>query len=490
MKIQEIAQKKYAGLITLLVIALVIGIYHIATTVLIAKDGVYYIEFAKSFYGGFSRAIEDNRFGYPLLIFLVHKLLNVFSSWNSNISWIISAQTTTLICRVLAIVLLYFIGKKIIGAEKTFIAILVLIFLPEAAKIGTDTLRDWPYIFSLSLSLLFLLYGIERGKIIFFGLTGLICGLSFFIRPEVAQIALYGGLWGIANIIWHKFDMSRLRTATALCVMSICFILPLGFYAYHSGKVIPDKVKALVAERSTGNDNYIIDDKSNTLLKAGIFDNKIFSAINKLVERLGKHLMWYFVPILGLGIYSRIKQNQLHRLEKLFYPAFLILNLLMLIALYLHYGYISSRHCLSIIVFTIFFIPAGIESISKLFADKFRWPKVQTTQTILLIGLGICASRLWEPIRMDKQYYRQASNWLRENTKENDIIFSAEPRIYFYAERQGVLNIYGHIPTECKYAIRFNENDKEIEFDRPVKLLTQIKSKSSKSKKIDIFEVF
>jgi hypothetical protein len=340
------------------------------------------------------------------------------------------------------------------------------------------------------MALLFLLYGIERGKIFFFGLTGLICGLGFFIRPEIAQIALYGGLWGMANIIWHKFDMSRLRTATALCVMSICFILPLGFYASHSGKVIPDKLKAFVANKSVEADNYQTNDKSKVLIRAGLLDNKILSAVGTFIERLGKMMMWYFVPILGVGIYSRIKQNQLHRLEKLFYPAFIILSLLMLIALHIQYGYISSRHCIGIIIFTIFFIPAGMESISKLFADKFRWPKVQTTQTILLIGLGICASRLWEPIRMDKQYYRQASNWLKENTKENDIIFSAEPRIYFYAERQGVLNISGHIPTECKYAVRFNENNKEIKFDRPVKLLTQIKSKSSKSKKIDIFEVF
>ncbi len=56
----------------LLAIALGIGVYLIATTVLIAQDGVYYIERAQEFSSDPSSVKMPHSPGYPFLIFITH----------------------------------------------------------------------------------------------------------------------------------------------------------------------------------------------------------------------------------------------------------------------------------------------------------------------------------------------------------------------------------------------------------------------------------
>ena len=62
----------------LLSVAAVIGVYLIATTVLIAKDGVFYIERAQKFSSDPIGIIKAHPPGYPFLIFATHKFASLF----------------------------------------------------------------------------------------------------------------------------------------------------------------------------------------------------------------------------------------------------------------------------------------------------------------------------------------------------------------------------------------------------------------------------
>ncbi|MCH7556931.1 MAG: hypothetical protein IIB56_05670, partial [Planctomycetes bacterium] len=115
----------------LLAIALGIGVYLIATTVLIAQDGVGYIELAQTFPKNPIDVIKHSLpFGYPFLIFLTHKVTTFFSQDTSVYSWIYSAQSVSLLCRVLSLIPLYFIGKLLVGSRRSFWGLLILIVLP------------------------------------------------------------------------------------------------------------------------------------------------------------------------------------------------------------------------------------------------------------------------------------------------------------------------------------------------------------------------
>ena len=92
-------------------IALAIGIYLIITTVLISKDGAFYIARAQQLTSDPISAIKIHPPGYPILILAAHNFTSLFTNSSSVYTWIYSAQSVTLLCRVLAIISLYFIAS-------------------------------------------------------------------------------------------------------------------------------------------------------------------------------------------------------------------------------------------------------------------------------------------------------------------------------------------------------------------------------------------
>ena len=101
----------------LLATALCIGIYLIATTVSISRDGVVYIEYAKDLASAPTKTMlaEPLHPGYSVMIVGAHKIAGLFSESGSVFAWIRSAQSAALAFRVLAVVMLYLLGKDLVG---------------------------------------------------------------------------------------------------------------------------------------------------------------------------------------------------------------------------------------------------------------------------------------------------------------------------------------------------------------------------------------
>jgi len=144
------------NLLILIIVASILGIYLIATTVLISKDGVYYIQRAQKLLSDPVGVIKEYPPGYQFLVFAAHKFVTLFTDNSSLFSWIYTAQSVTLLCRVLSLISLYFIGKLLVGSRRSFWGLLILIILPYPAEMGSDALREWPHIFFLSTGLLLL----------------------------------------------------------------------------------------------------------------------------------------------------------------------------------------------------------------------------------------------------------------------------------------------------------------------------------------------
>jgi hypothetical protein len=114
----------------------------------------------------------------------------------------------------------------------------------------------------------------------------------------------------------------------------------------------------------------------------------------------------------------------------------------MMILLRLGYGYISRRHCLPLVVFSIFYVPIGLQIFAERLSNRFSKgclennPKPQLWFFILVtVGVAICLPKLVRPLRIEKKGYRDAAKWLKENTAEEDLIAVPDHRIGFYAER-------------------------------------------------------
>jgi hypothetical protein len=462
----------------LLAIALVTGIYLIATTVLIAKDGVFYIERAQQFANDPLSVIKTHPPGYPFLILIAHKFVSMFSNNSSVFTWIYSAQGVTLVCRLLGLIPLYFIGKLLVGGKNSFWALLILTFLPYPAQIVCDVVREWPYLLFLATGFFFLVWGAKYGKWWVLGLVGLSSGLGYLIRPESAQLVVYGFLWVVLSVFRPKlWGVVRGKALIGLTLLLIGFAVPTAAYMRCTGRIMPPKVNSIMKSFSFNalpdrTDAPRINTVSSNYNTAEIVPSRVLKALGEIFKTIGESLMWFFMPAWVIGLYYHCRGNA-KREELFLITTFVLVNVAMMVLRYsIISEHASQRWSLPLITFTIFYIPVGLGVIGSRLESKLSTnrPKTETAKdnrgswflVLLIVGICICIPKLLRPIRIAKQGYRDTAQWLMENTAATDIIAVQDKRLSFYAERKGMLFTGDSIPRRCKYAIRRFQSQGEM----------------------------
>jgi hypothetical protein len=438
------------NLIVLILVACVLGIYLIATTVLISKDGVLYVEQAKLYSSDAGAVISKDTPGYPFLIFSAHKFAGIFGDNSSLFGWIHAAQGVTLLFRLLGLLPLYLIGKRLVGARDSFYAILILILLPHPAKMSCDLTREWPYVLFLATGFLLLLWGAASAGWRTFGAVGLAAGLAHIIRPEGAQLVAFGVLWLLLKLTRPGRDMTRARVVLALVALLIGFAIPVAPYAKARGKIMPDKMREFLLtssesphRRPAWGDS---DSHPGACETAGLVSG-VGEAAYELCERVNENLLYFFVPPMLIGIYSQFRGRQKARnTDRFFVSAFVAFNVAMPILLYQNYHYMSRRHALPLILVGVFYVPWGLRAISdRLEREIFRNQPPTNKNSLrwftilLIIGIAVCLPKLLEPAGADKQGYRDAAEWLKKSSDAEAVIAAADPRIGFYAERKRLM---------------------------------------------------
>ncbi len=488
------------NLAVLFFVTSLLGVYLIATAVLISKDGVFYIERAQKLSIEPINVIKSHPPGYPFLIFIIHKFVSLFDKNSSLYGWIYSAQSVNLLCRVLALVPLYFIGKLLVGSRNSFWALLILILLPYPAEYGSDVLRDWPYILFLAAGFLFLLWGAEQGRWGMFGLVGLAGGLGHIVRPECAQLVLYGILWLLVGLFLPRRNMNRLKLLCALFILLFGFAVPTAPYLKARGRILPQKLDQLInfSDRlqTEENQDSKVDCRDNVYMAESMPLN-VVKAIGELFEGISNNLMHFFMLPLLLGIYLRFRKKSVAtNVERFFIPVFIVFNIMMMVLLYSNWKYISRRHCLPLVVFTVFYVPIGLSALSAWLAAKFTRGRSENARRpqlwffiLVITGLAVFTPKLLQPIHADKHAYKAAAQWLKENTQKNDLIAVFDKRIGFYAERKSLV-YEQNIPNGARYVVLVVKNENEnFDADVAVKKELSFSIDPKKTKKIVIYKV-
>jgi len=435
--IKTAAKQDVIHMLILLTIALGIGIYLIVTTVVIAKDGVTFIKYSKNLEVDAAKVMieQEQHPGYPAMILGVHKI------------------AIAMMFRLLAIVVLYFIGKNLVGAKFSFWAVLILILLPKPAKYGSDALSDWPHIFFLASGVLLSMHAAISKKWWLFGFAGLAGGAGYLVRPECIQVIVYGSLWLALQLFWSKRVMSKSKTAIALVLLLIGFCVLAFPYMKLKDAVFPKKNLVQLHPQVV----------SETTCTADIVPSDIAGAFGKMFENIGETLMWFFVPALFIGIYKSFKKPKWYEPEQFFIIILVGLNIALMVLLYCKYGYMSGRHTLPLVVFTIFYIPAGLQVLADLLDKKLLKKSDANLGFIILMvtGIAICSPKLFRPIRIEKQGYRAAAKWLKANTNSEDVIAVPDKRISFYAQRKEFVYENENIQEKADYIVKISKKQKD-----------------------------
>ncbi|MBW8000513.1 MAG: glycosyltransferase family 39 protein [Planctomycetes bacterium] len=483
----------------LVAVALVIGVYLIVTTVLISKDGTMYVDYARGLSDKPLETILDTPSppGYPFLISLSHKICGLFYQEGAIDGWIISAQFASLACKLIATAALYLIGCYLFGAKVSFIGVLILSILPDSAKFGSDALSDWPHLMFLSLGFLFLLLGArQHDKTWLFGLAGVLSGLGYLVRSECGQIVLYGGLWFLFNFIRPTNKIKRYQSLQGLFLILLGFAIIALPYMLFEGYVFP-KQGFLKIPKLLGN----IGNLDSLPMARGIymagFAEKIFGD-NTFIPNLCETLMYYFVPGFLIGIYYYFRKLPKTFVQTFFAAAFISMNFLMLFWQVSYRGILSRRHTFTLVAFTIFYVVVGLRVISTWLSNRFSKDNSSTSKSredwfrlLMVIGVIICLPKLLLPLRIEKQGYREAAMWLRNNTSAEDIVIVPDKRLGFYAERRWVEEFNKDVKVKAQYRVKvIRDGDNESDFNGPVEEKYSVwLNKWKKKKRVVIYKL-
>ncbi len=469
-KKQLVERQDFSHIAILVTIALMIGVYLIATTVLLAKDGAFYIELAKSIADNPVEAIHNIPcWGYPFLIHLMHKMTGLFYNAISLQGWIISAQAVSLMSKVIASIALYYVGSYFVGSRLSFWGVLILSVLPDSAEYGSDALSNWPNIMFLAIGFLLLLLGSRFHKNWMFSWAGITTGLGYLVRPECGQVVLYGSVWLLFSLIRPQGKMRRTKAAGALILLLAGFAVIVIPYMRSKGYVFPRQgIWKLPAMLSMSN-NSIGSALSTNMCLAGLSVGKTIGN-ETLITNMCETLLYYFIPALLIGFYYYFRK-QLKTLEQTFFAAaFIVVNVAIAIWQSSHLGYLSRRHTLVLVAFTVFYIPTGLYKIacwlSRIVSKESSTVEENIRRwffMLIAIGLGICAAKLVRitPLRWERQGYRDAAEWLNKNTSPTAIIAVPDERIAFYAERKGLRYSGEQIPEQVDYIVRIVKSEDE-----------------------------
>lgn len=424
---------------------LVVGLYLIGTTVLIAEDGIPYIRRAQLCTSDIGRAFLTPGIGYPFLISVIHSLFYPESS--ATIGWIYSAQGTTLGCRFAALLLLYGIAQRWIGRRRSFMAVLALVFLPYPARFGADTMRDWPFLVFLVAGMGSLLAGCQNRRLGWFVIAGCLSGMGYLIRVEGAQVVLLGLI--ALGVEWfvRSTDQSRCRLALAGVFLLAGFYIGGGWQMTLRGKILPEKLRfgRVQATHEAASERSVAWPEPGPVLAAidpaPRWDSKAFVKtpwvlLRQTAECMSPHML--AIALIGLvAAWRRMSGRSTARFWIGLWGGF---QIVMLIYLYSTCGYMSRRHVLPMVVALCLFLPEGFEYVARRIlgtsgaaSNPVRFGRM--VWILLAAGMAINVPKLASPLREDKRGYRQASQWLAENTPKGTKVLVEDARIAFYAER-------------------------------------------------------
>jgi hypothetical protein len=432
----------FVHLAVLLSLALGLGAFLIANATMIASDGTLFIEYAQKLQAHPTSTMQTDlqHPGYPCLISLVHSIASLFADATSLKSWTLSAQFASLACKLVATVFLYLIARRLVGPQSAFWSILILTILPWPTQYGSDALTDWPHLLFLLAGFWLLLYGASHPNLWPFPLAGLAAAAGYLVRPESGQIVIYASAWLTLNLIRPQRILSRRKSLTALALLLAAFAILTIPYMSLTGFVLPEhQLVPLPRSLKISPLNTNAPDQ-RTLYLAALPLSKIANGLWKLLNNLCETLMYYFVPALFIGLFYQLRKKP-RDTDTFYVTAFILFNVIVLLWLFNRAGYISKRHSLPMIIITALYIPVGMNILSTWLSriTPKRLPKMIAAPhfwfiSMFLVGLAICTPKLLRPPHADKKPFLLAANWLKQNAKPNDLVWSFDTRIPFYAE--------------------------------------------------------
>ena len=438
----------FLKLALLVLIALLTRVMSFLQTPIISNDGFLYIQLAKLISEGKYDEIHFLFNLYPLLLFLVHKLVG---------DWELSGRLVSVILSTLTVIPVFLLGRGLFSEKVGWLSALFYITLPNFLRYASDVLRDPASWFFMTITLWLVWSGIQKNRTFFFGIASISAGLGALTRVEGfilwSALALFIAFFGVQGISLKKRALN-----VALLILIFPLILSPIFLAlkgqsnqkvfWHVAvfnlKYINAQPRQFIQPQdpidAVGQKAYksLPSVSQNSLELAS--RHRVVLAISEVVYKFIKSANLLIVLIL-LGFWKREKKGFESSDWFLLYT---FAALFIMSVFYSRYSYyFSTRHGLTLVLPLLYFAGPGLIFVTETFSQRINrlflgWDFIKKYLfhiltiflTVMFLAQGLSAART------EKFYLKEIGLWLKQNGYQKSVIMAPDKfaRIVFYAD--------------------------------------------------------
>ena len=432
------------------------GLVHavgIARNPLPAQDGLKFLRVARDFHRQPWADVIRNSDQHPLYPALVAAAQPVVASvlGDGPDSWRVAGQGIAALASLLAIVPLAVIARSLFDERAAVLASLFWIALPGPSALGHDTLSDSTAMAAALGALALGIRGLQTGSVPATAGCGLVAGLGYWARPEVALVPV--GVLATAALAWSRVLIrnwvsaepgdaeasdrlgaisARGGLAARAAILGVGFLAMVGLYALMKGEVSEKLALRSAAGLAPSAESVrAVSSPSPWGLDAGRWDFApkeeagsealgFGRATARVGEGLADHLSWPLVALAAFGL-TRSPRG-VPRLAVAVY-GFTFFGVLARHAM--TFGYLSDRHMLTLAALGLPFASGGILTLADLVRRRIGIGSRRVGRTrwavALLIGVGglIGACRGGHPSRWG---HEAAGRWVAEHAEPGDAV--------------------------------------------------------------------
>lgn len=443
-----------------ILVAVLLGIFKSATFRCTSNDAVTFLEFTDQLHTAPGAAIRayDQHPGYPTLVLFAQKCMG---RWTDNLTLeqkILSGQLVTGFCKIITLAVLYLLFCRFSPPKTALLHAFLVLLIPVYAENGGDALSDWPCLMFMATALLLYLDGIRTYSPPCFILSGIASGLAYLIRPEGAFVVIVAGIYYAFTLL--RKSQQRVPALKCLLMMGLTAALFAAPYMIYKGSLLPKKIlnsnfnKTVQAQQTSPASETITDNTLRQPVRCGFLPD-ILKGPLRFIDKLANVIYLLIVPIAMALFFKLGRFSRLDAPDQVL-AIFLAVWFGLLMWLYCYAGYISHRHIMPFVLFSMAWCCKGMALLARRCCQntdnrrRFAW-------VFIIVAIVIFIPKLIRPAHADKAHYTALGLWLNKNIPQDARLGVFDNRIGFYAQRAYKIR---RRPIEADYFIvRKNSDD-------------------------------
>ena len=456
-------RREWKWLFSLLLIALSVRVWHLATTEVTARDSVHFIRMAWRMAHQSLREVlpsSTQHPGYPATILGFNTLIEKIIQNDLPLSMQISSQLVSILASLLVIFPSYRFSRELFPPFGAWMGALLIQILPATARLFADGLSESLFLFFTISAVWWVHAGLKCqsvGRLFAGGFSG---GLAYLTRPEGLLVFLVA--FGVVVGFFIKKLVNKPSRGSALLRMAclvLGFFIPALPFVCIIGKLTSKPTAMRILEGEP--DSKPASQKNPHELPVSISSfGGVFWATWYDGESSDKKpgMIWGLRATLSMMVRGLFFIFWLPALLCLFQyweklvaqPGCWIFSLVavaifcVLVRVASQMGYVSDRHLLLVMV-PCYLLAGGY--LAKIASDCWKWSgygasisrepfiRLMVIGLSFLIMLGLIARQTLEPLHSNRAGFKAAGYWIRENGKPGDEVIDTYCWSHFYAGR-------------------------------------------------------